>query len=172
MNCRKLFAESDQGAMDFFYNNFSNDYLIITNYHVISPKTVNLNPIITIKIYNKKTIELNLKQRNIKFLKEPFDITAIEINDVNELLCSIKFLKIDLNYKNGYQIYLNKEVFALGYHFDDNFECTSGKISSISGSEFKHECKTGRYSSGSPIILATNLKVVGIHTITDGIYIQ
>ena len=122
------------------------------------------NRTVVIEIFNKKIFELNLNknERNITFFEE-LDIAVIQINDLKELCISVKFLEIDLNYKKGYDIYLNTHIFILGYPLRDSVESSPGKISKISDNELWHNCHTDRGSSGSPIILVSNLSVIGIH---------
>ena len=112
----------------------------------------------------KKIFELNLKERYILFFKEPSDIALRKINDLIELCNHIKFLIVDLNYKNGFNFYLNNKIFILGYPLGNTLECSSGKIRNISDNEFEHDCCSDFGSSGSPIILNNqNISVIGIH---------
>ena len=68
-----------------------------------------------------------------------------------------------MNYKIGYKVYLNYDVIILGYPLGNTVVCCPGKITEIKGRKFKHNCDTNVGSSGSPIILASNLNVIGIH---------
>jgi hypothetical protein len=163
--CKITFKQTNQTATGFFfYDSYKNRFLI-TNHHVISPETIRLYPNITIEIYDRKTFDLNLSsnQINIQFFST-LDITLIQINNINELCDKVKFLEIDLNYKKGYQVYLNNDIITLGYPLGKTVECCPGKITQIMDNEFKHNCDTDKGSSGSPIILASNLNVIGIHT--------
>ena len=79
-------------------------------------------------------------------------------------LCShIKFLFLDLNYKMGYNIYLKKDIYLLGYPYGKDIELSKGQITNIGENEFKHDCSTDNGLSGSPIILSSNNAVIGIH---------
>jgi hypothetical protein len=93
-----------------FFMKFSDSLkLLITNYHVLNPKLMNIK--IQIEIWNNKTMILNLKERYIKFM-EIQDITAIEIKEKDEIYKYIQFLNYDLNYNQcGYNIYKNTFVF-------------------------------------------------------------
>ena len=163
--CKITFKQTSKSATGFFCNDSYKNRFLITNQHVISPETVRLNPTITIEIYDRKTFDLNLRsnQINIQYFSS-LDITLIQINNLNELCNRIKFLEIDLNYKKGYQVYLNNDIITLGYPLGKTVECCPGKITQIMDNEFKHNCDTDHGSSGSPIILASNLNVIGIHT--------
>lgn len=52
----------------------------------------------------------------------------------------------------------------MGYPNGESVKCSPGKIAEIlEDKEFEHNCDTDKGYSGSPIILATNLTVIGIH---------
>ncbi len=107
-------------------------------------------------------MNLSSNQSNIQYWSD-LDITFININNLTELCKCVKFLEVDLNYKKGYQVYLNSDVIILEYPFGNPVECCPGIIKEIIGKEFKHNCDTNKGSSGSSIILASNLNVIGIH---------
>ena len=166
-NICKIIYKGDYSSATgfFFYNSFNKGKFIITNYHVIPKTKVESNMIIQIEIYNKKIFELKLNknERYFKFYEDPLDITIINISDLKDLCHSIRFFQIDLNYMKGYDIYLNSDVFTMGYPFGDTIECSPGKITKVSNDQFEHNCDTNIGSSGSPIILASSLSVIGIH---------
>ena len=103
--------------------------------------------------------------RFIKYFGDPIEICAIEIFNIFEKN-EIKFLNYDLDYiKNGYNTYLDKDISILYFSKLNNIEFSSGKIKSINDSnknEFIHSIGTSDGSSGSPIILIDNFKVIGI----------
>ena len=126
---------------------------------------------IIIEIYDKRefALKLNRSIRYIQFFEEPLDVTVIPINDLTDLCNFVKFLEIDLNYQKGFNTYLNDHIFALGYPYGNDVEVSQGKIIKISQNEFGHNCDTSYGSSGSPIILSSNLNVIGIHKEGDNI---
>ena len=151
-------------ASGFFLTNDNNNKYLLTNNHVLTEEMVNSNKEITIEIYNKNTYKLKLKQKNIKLYEDPLDIAIIQINDLNELCNNIKFLSIDLNYKKGYNIYLNKEIYILGYPLGNSVEYSPGKTKKINPEgELGYDCNTDSGSSGSPIFLKDLDLVIGIH---------
>ena len=152
------------GTCFFVWTSFFGDKLLITNYHVINRDVVNKNISITLEIYTKKIFTLNLGsyQNNILFFENP-DITVIQINSLEELCKNVAFLEIDMNYINGYTNYLNKDVFTLGYPFGKDLDFSPGTITNISENLFFHNCDTDQGYSGSPIILRTDQRVIGIH---------
>ena len=163
--CKLIIKEFNQNATGFFLSDILKNKYLITNYHVISEYIVCSNVTIIIEIYNKKKYELKLNknERYIKAYKDPEDITIIQINDLEALCSNVKFLSIDLNYKKGYDIYVNKDIYLLGHPLGKSVECSPGKITSIKNNAFKHNCTTDNGSPGSPIILVFNSTVIGIH---------
>ena len=139
---------------------------IITNYHIISKELI--NKIINIELSNDKKIEIELKNRFIKF-DDNLDITIVEVKESDGITEDILFLDYDLNYLKGYEQYLNVDVFTLQYPKNYDISFASGKIVEIYDNEFKHSIDTEYGSSGSPIILTNTLKVIGIHKQGDKI---
>ena len=127
---------------------------IITNYHVIPMKIKSIE----IELSNKKIIKLSLRKRFIHKIKPPKDLMIIRIkpNEFEDIQC----LDYDLNYIRGYDQYLKKEVFSVGYP-NSKMSTGSGKITKINECEFCHNIPTEPGSSGSPIILFNSL-VIGI----------
>ena len=73
----KMKDQKIKNGIGFFMNYSNSIKYLITNYHVINPDLINEN--IEIEIWNHKKKKLNLHNYNIKYIKEPKDITAIEI---------------------------------------------------------------------------------------------
>ena len=159
--CKIIFEgnnERIEGTGFFIMANYSK--FLITNYHNLN-ENLN-NKIITIEIYNKETIQIIFDSKYCSFY-EDIDITILEIKDNYELIKDIDFLDYDLDYKKGYEQYLNKDLFILQYPKNE-IEIASGKIIEIlNNNEFKHNLDVEIGSSGSPIILKSSLKVIGIH---------
>ena len=141
----------EQTGTGFFMFMDDNMKCLITNYHIISEQLINNN-----------IVKIKLKERYIQFF-EDLDITIIEIKNQDGIINKIDFLNYDLNYIQGYNQYKDIDIFTLQYPRDD-LEVASGKIIEILDNfEFKHSIDTESGSSGSPIILPTTLKVIGIH---------
>ena len=132
---------------------------LITCFHVINLEVKEFE----IEIWNKKTKMIELKNRYFNFIERLIDITVIEINNNDDFIEDIEFLDYDLNYLKGYSQYKNIEVFSLGYPNGEKLKSDSGIIKEIDGPEFYHNINTQTGSSGSPIILFTTLKVIGVH---------
>ena len=95
----------------FFMKISDNQEYLFTNNHIISQD--NINDDIEIEIYNHKKMKLNLNNRNIRYFPKPKDITMIEIKNYDPIYEDIEFLKYDLNYKNGYNIYKDAIIFSI-----------------------------------------------------------
>ena len=138
---------------------------LITNNHVINEDLLNKN--INLEIHNRNDIKLLLdnKNRDIHFLPgKDSDIAAIEIIEEDfEINRNINFFNYDKNYLNGYDVYINKNVFALGYPGELNISIGTGKITEQEGYQFSHNIPTAGGSSGSPIINSETTEIIGIH---------
>ena len=155
-----------------FFIFFSDELkFLVSNYHVISPDLD--NEIIELEIWNKKRKKFNLNNRLIKYLKQPKDITAIEIKEKDDVYQDIQFLDFDNNYiKKGYKIYKDADIFSIEYPLGKRAASSSGKIIKINNYEFNHNISTDLGSSGSPILLFNDnfnlIHVIGIHKNGDG----
>ena len=161
----KIIINENKGAKagTGFFLIYKEAKYLITCYHIVNSEKKNYK----IEIYNKKEFNLELKNRLVLLLKEPFDISAIEINENDEFINYIDFLDYDLNYINGCDQYKDLEVYALGYPKGLDSIAESGVIKKIDNFEFYHDINTEGGSSGSPIILFNINKVVGIHKQAD-----
>ena len=150
-----------------FFINFSDSLkLLITNYHVINPKLMNLY--IEIQIWNQKSMLLNCNERYIKFIKKPGDIIAIEIKESDEIYNYIKFLNYNTLYNRlGYRIYDKNNVFTIHHPLGEEAAVSSGQINGIDGIEFDHNISTEKGSSGCPIISLDSRLVIGVHKNTN-----
>ena len=139
---------------------------LITNYHIISQNIVDFKEYIMIQIEkeNKKIeIQLDSNKRFIKCFKVPLDCTLIEIKDSDQIIDDVFFLSYDLNYLAGYNDYNESDILILQHPLGEETQLGIGKIMKILNFEFEHSIETDNGSSGSPVILIGNLKVVGIH---------
>ena len=153
----------------FFMKIDNSKKYLLTNNHIISKK--NINNDIEIEIYNEKKLKLTLNDRFIKYYENEKDITIIEIKKDDEIYNDIELLNYDLNYKNGYEIYKNVDIFSVEHPLGKSAACASGKIVNINNYEFDHNIPTDNGSSGCPIILLSNniniIQVIGIHKLAD-----
>ena len=149
-----------------FFMNYQSFKSLITAYHIINPDIENKN--IEIEIYNKEKINIILNNRIIKYFKN-LDISIIEIKELDIINNKdIKYIKYDLNYKEGYEQYKLIEIICLQYPGGGNLKAQIGNIINIINDyEFEHDIPTEQGSSGSPIIIPSIKKVIGIHTSGD-----
>mgnify|MGYP002626851517 CR=1 FL=1 len=143
---------------------------LVTNYHIIKPEIMKED--IEIEIWNKKRLKLKGDGRFLKFIKKPKDITAIEINALDNICQDILFLYYDINFtERGYSMYKDDYVLSVEHPFGEAAACASGKIIKVYGYEFEHDISTDKGSSGCPIILFTknknSIQVIGIHKNSD-----
>jgi len=149
---------------------------LITCEHCISQK--NIDSKITVLIYYKeenneikKEIELNNNKRFMKcFIDIDIDVTIIEIIPEDNIP-EDKYLVPDLNYKYGYEQYINKEIFIGGYsNKNKNKEqyYTFGKILGIkdNNGNFFHSFEKMEGLSCSPLI-NINHQIIGINYISN-----
>ena len=139
---------------------------LITNYHIISQDLVDKKESILVQIEkeNKEIkILLDTNKRFIKCFKKPIDITIIEIIESDKIINNVKFLWYDCNYLLGYDQYSESDILILQHPLGEETQLGIGKILNIQEFEFEHSIETDNGSSGSPVILIENLKVIGIH---------
>ena len=149
---------------------------LITCFHSIPDNYFEKKETINI-CYGKKGKEKNIEIKlddEIRYIKrdQDKDIILIEILK-NDNVPNSKYLYPDLNYKNGYNLYINKYFYLAGYPSTNNNErCFSaGQIKTIKINEFKflHSLDTEAGSSGSPICLKDGLFVIGIHRASSNV---
>ena len=151
---------------------------LITCEHCISQK--NIDSKITVLIYYKeenneikKEIELDNNKRFMKcFIDIGIDVTLIEIIPEDNI-SEDKYLFPDLNYKYGYENYIEKEIFIGGYsNIDKNKKKQAyyafGKILGVENKNrnFIHNLEKIEGLSGSPLI-NINYQIIGIYYISN-----
>ena len=120
---------------------------------------------VSFNIENKSiNIKLEQKERYMKTFKEyKLDATVIQIRSKDKVYEDY-FLEPELGY--DYNLLVGKEIFIPQFPKFKEIKNARGTIKEIhSGSpnEFTHLAKTQKGSSGSPIFLKGNKKVLGIH---------
>jgi V8-like Glu-specific endopeptidase len=148
--------------------------VLITNNHVINKDDILNNKKFSIYLNNDKKIKrIELDNNRLKYTNEKLDITIIEIKDNDKL--NNKYLELDdeimnyikLNKKEDINylsdIYSNNSIYLINYPEDKNVVVSYGQSPNFSESEIFHKCITKEGSSGSPILLINNQKLIGIH---------
>ena len=153
----------------FFIKINSLKYLMTNCQHIKIESIKN----VIIEIWNKKTMNLSVKGRFIKYYKEPKNIIVFEIKESDCIYNDIQFLDYDheIINKTDYSVYKNQNIFTVVYINEEEETCETGKIIDIDNYEFIHNIKVSNFSSGSPIILwsknINEIKVIGIYTKGD-----
>jgi len=164
-----------QGTGFFMKIPFNNTQLpvLITSNHIINENDYINNKIITIYLGNEsKGRNIKLDNKRKFYTNKDYDITIIEIK---EDIDGIKFLELDdklmqclsMNkdeipefLKN---IYLNKSLYILNYPEGKEIVASIAQPGKIIDQYINHKCNTKTGSSGSPILLCENQKVIGVH---------
>ena len=148
--------------------------VLITNNHIINQDDILNNNYFSIYLNNDKKIKrIQLNNNRLIYTNEKLDITIIEIKD-NDIINN-KYLELDneiMNYFNlnkeedlNYlsDIYSNNSIYLINYPDYKNIVVSYGQPPNFSESEIFHKCTTKKGSSGSPILLINNQKLIGIH---------
>ena len=140
---------------------------LVTNEHVITKEMIkNKNMIKVWYNIEEKILEikLDISERYIKTFKEHrVDATVIQIRS-HDKVYEDYFLEPELGYANNTLV--GKEIFIPqfpGFKQIKNARGNITRIADASSYEFTHCAKTQKGSSGSPIFLKGNKKVIGIH---------
>ena len=147
------------------YNNKLYD-LLITNNHVLNEQDIMINNSIIISLNNEQILkEIKIDGKRKKYTNEKYDITIIEIkkeDNINKFLSlDDKLLNNDINNYNN--IYENESLYILNYINGKDMFVSYGILNNIEDNKIIHKCNTDSGSSGSPIILLNNNKVIGVH---------
>lgn len=158
------------GSGFFCYFPFPYNYkCMITNNHILNEKYLMPGKEIQIKINGDKISKAIKIMKNRKtYTNYKFDITIIEILPYDNI-DEESFMKIDNNiFTESFNYeYKNKDIYLIYYPNKVNKAIYSlGKIQNISvDNEYKieHICSTEYGSSGCPILLLNNYRVIGVH---------
>jgi len=149
--------------------------VLITNNHVINQDDILNNKDISLYLNNDKKIKtIKLDNNRLIYTNEKLDVTIIEIKENKDNLNN-KYLELDeetINYillnKNDVpnylnNIYSNRSIYLINYPEDKDVVVSYGQPPNFSETEILHKCTTKEGSSGSPILLINNQKLIGIH---------
>ena len=138
---------------------------LITNGHIISQESINNNNTINMIFEGNETVNLILdsNKRYIKnFIEEGLDITVVEILEEDNFTNKV-FFGPELDIPKNNEL-INNEISIPQYIIKEKkFMDAKGIIKSINRYEFSHSVGTEKSSSGSPIFLKNNNKVIAIH---------
>jgi len=168
-NCVCKIHKGNINGTGFFlritYNNNLYD-LLITNNHVLNEQDIKADNIINISLNDGQIYqEIKMDEKRKKYSNEKYDITIIEIKKEDNfnhfLILDDAILNNDINnYKN---IYKDESLYILNYINGKYMHVSYGILNNIEENKIIHKCNTDTGSSGSPIILLNNNKVIGVH---------
>ena len=139
---------------------------LFTNNHVLDENSIEENPIIKLR-HNDRTKQIKITQNRFKCTNAKLDYTCIQIFD-NENYNN--FFEIDDNIycQNPDEKYGNKIGVILQFPNNQDLSFAEGLIEGFdndnNNNKIIHRIATDSGSSGSPIVLSDNLKVIGIHS--------
>ena len=138
--------------------------VLITNNHVINEDFLNKKKELIIYIMDEgKEIQktINLKSQRFKYTNEELDVTVIEIIDEDLIF---NFIEVDEEILKNNE-FLNEQVYNLHFPNGRQLKISFGNIikSHSYKKSFIYNAGTKYGSSGSPIILTKENKIIGIH---------
>ena len=140
--------------------------LLITNNHVLNEQDIMTGKVINISLNNEEIFkEIKIGTNRKKYTNKDLDVTMIEINNGDDIK---NYLSLDNNILNNNihnynNIYENESLYILNYINGVDIKASFGLLNNINESKINHKCNTDSGSSGSPILLLKNNKVIGVH---------
>ena len=148
--------------------------VIITNHHIISENDILNNVMITIYV-NNETNGKNIKlgEGRLFYSSKELDVTIIEIKEKEDGIKN--FLELDDKIKDCLTMntddislflkntYSTKSIYILNYPDDKEVVVSYAQSPQFEDNKIHHKCSTNNGSSGSPILLSHNQKVIGVH---------
>ena len=156
------------GTGFFFKQNISNikfynKFFLMTNNHVLNEDFFKNSSQLSINFKNKeRTIVLN---NRIKYTNEKLDFTIIEILSQDTFFSEITFLNIDdyIMDNDSESEYVKDDICIFQFP-EGKLSFDKGEIDSFEKYKIKYFVSTESGSSGSPILLLDDFKIIGIHS--------
>ena len=165
----KIYASKEKYGTGFFCKiYYPNEFILlatlITNNHVLNEKDLEINNTIKITLEDDK-IEKNIliNKFRLTYTNPDLDVTIIQIKPEDQIEA---FLDIDENvFNKDYTKIYKKDtcIYLLQYPEGVFASYAVGSINKILKPKIFHTCSTELGSSGSPILLLSNFKVIGVH---------
>ena len=159
----KIYYENKKGTGFLckipYPDKFKYIYVLMTNDHVVNRDELIFEQL---KItFDDDKIEkiINIDSERIIYSndKNEYDITIIEIFPEKDNI--FHFLEIDIIINKN----INESIYIIQYPNAKNMANSYGKIKNVEGFYIYNDCSTEKGSSGSPIFLLKNYKIIGIH---------
>jgi len=132
----------------------------VTNNHVLDEEFLSKEN--KLKIFygknDKEKKEIDLDKTRFKYTNKNLDFTIIEILPEDNIK---KYLELDEFIES--EEYIDFQIFAFQFPKNGNLSYSHGKILKKTNKYFVYSLGTKGGSSGSPIILFNNLKVIALH---------
>ena len=138
--------------------------VLITNNHILGDEYLSLNHVINLTINDdKEKRNLKIDKSRKVFTDKELDVTIIEIKPEDGIK---DYLELDENfdserYKEIYK--KDEELYIIQYPNGKNSSFSLGRLKELIDKDIQHYCSTYLGSSGSPILLVRNFKVIGVH---------
>ena len=124
---------------------------------------------------NKELKIFEIDENRLRYTNKTLDITIIEIKEDKDKLNNnylelddkiISYLESFNNIKSSYfnKIYSSESLYVINYPEDKDIVVSYGPPPQLNEYEIYHKCGTKLGSSGSPILLINNQKLIGIHS--------
>ena len=159
---------------------FNNKLLpvLISNYHILNENDIKNNKKILINL-NKEIRSIEIDEKRKRFTNEKLDITIVEIKEEDNIK---EYIELDDNIMDYFKfnkkenpnyinkIYCNKSIYILNYQEGNDIVASYGQPPKLNDMEINHKCSTKEGSSGAPILLIKNQKLIGVHYGSSNIY--
>ena len=144
---------------------------LITNNHVLNEEDLKINKTIKLSLDDDRIIKYILLDKSRKiFTNQELDVSIIEIKPEFDGINSYLDIDDNLYLENYSDIYKNKSIYILQYPMGQKSSFKVDLIKEINDKTIRHLCSTDFGSSGSPILLTSNYKLIGIHKGSSGKY--
>ena len=145
------------GTGFFCYISPNNIKVFITNNHVLDQNFLDKSKSLIYYDYNNEKKEINLELNRYKYTDQILDFTIIEIIKDDNIF---NFLEIDENINT--KDYKNEQIFSIQFP-GESLQYSHGKNYGKNKNFFLYSIGTLDGSSGSPILLIKNRKLIGLH---------
>ena len=155
----KIELDGNYGTGFFCYIKSKNIKVLLTNNHVLDQNILDKKKTLEISFYLNGEIlkkEINIDGNRIKYTDKDLDFTIIEILEDDNIS---EFLEVDENYDNCENKQILISQIAEGCEVGVSF----GVIKKKYEDKIIYECPTNEGSSGAPLVLIENSKVIAFH---------
>ena len=135
-----------------------NKIFLITNNHVFGKEELDSFNSLDVLINDKIKQNIDLSKKRFKYTNNSMDYTVIEILESDFV---VNFLNVDDNIFDS--DYTNEPIYNLGFPLGKQLNFSTGNVKKIQNKTICYNLSTLQGSSGSPILLERNHRVIGIH---------